>query len=58
MCGNESRIGNEPHFLWDPRDRKKACSVTRPSSLALFSFSPGGDESEAGQQPEEESQRD
>lgn len=56
--GNESRIGNEPRILWDLCASKKAFSVTRPSSLALFSFSPGGHESEAGQQPEEESQRD
>lgn len=55
---NESRIGNEPRILWDSCASKKAFSVTRPSNLALFSFSPGGHESEAGQQPEEESQRD
>lgn len=54
----KSRIGNEPRIPWDSCASKKAFSVTRPASLALFSFSPGGHESEAGQQPEEESQRD
>lgn len=56
--GNESRITNEPRILWDFCALKKAFSVTQPSSIALFSFSPGGHESEAGQQPEEESERD
>lgn len=55
---DEGGIGNELCILWDPC----VCISPPPPLHSRFSlffsfFSPGGHESEAGQQPEEESQR-
>lgn len=55
---NESGIGNELRILWESCVCKGFLSYHPLPPLSDSSLSPGGHESEAGQQPEEESQRD